>query len=215
MSNIYKIFSKIILKIITNTLVENQPKDQAGFRSKFSTIDHIHTLRQILQKCREYNKTYYLGFVDFNKAFDTLEHEYIWDALRRQGVQEKYIQIIKNVYIASTAQVKLESTGNEFPIRRGVRQGDHISPQLFSPVLEMIFRNLNWTKKGININGENLNHLRFADDLILFSEDTRTVGQMLEQLSDESVKAGLQNLTRTKIMTNAKQTGTNEKITKK
>lgn len=213
MSNIYKVFSKIILKRITNTLDENQPKEQAGFRSKFSTIDHIHTLRQILQKYREYNKTYYIGFVDFNKAFDTLEHEYIWDALRRQGIQEKYIQTIKNVYTASTAQVKLESMGNEFPIRRGVRQGDPISPKLFSAVLEMIFRNLDWTDKGLNINGENLSHLRFADDLILFSEDARTLEIMLQQLCDESAKAGLtMNLTKTKIMTNAQQTGTNDLI---
>ena len=214
MSNIYKIFSKIILKRITNTLDLNQPKEQAGFRSKFSTIDHIHTLRQLLQKYREYNKTYYIGFVDFNKAFDTLKHEYIWDALKMQGVQEKYIRIIKNVYTASTAQVRLESMGNEFPIRRGVRQGDPISPKLFSAVLEMIFRNLNWTKKGININGENLNNLRFADDLILFSEDAGTLGLMLQQLSDESAKAGLtMNLIKTKIMTNAQQIVTKQKIT--
>lgn len=68
MSNIYKVFSKIILSRITNTLEENQPKEQAGFRRHFSTIDHIHALRQILQKFKEYNKTYYLGFIDFNKA---------------------------------------------------------------------------------------------------------------------------------------------------
>ncbi|GBP25145.1 Putative uncharacterized transposon-derived protein F52C9.6 [Eumeta japonica] len=213
MSNIYKIFSKIILNRITNTLDEHQPKEQAGFRSKFSTIDHIHTLRQILQKYSEYNKTYYIGFVDFNKAFDTLEHDYIWDAMNRQGVQEKYIRIIKNVYTASTAKVKLEYEGSEFPIKRGVRQGDPISPKIFSAVLEMIFRNLNWTKNGLNINGENLNHLRFADDLILFSEDARTLEIMLQQLSDESVKAGLtMNPTKTKIMANSQQIAHNELI---
>ncbi|GBP03547.1 Retrovirus-related Pol polyprotein from type-2 retrotransposable element R2DM; Endonuclease [Eumeta japonica] len=133
-------------------------------------------------------------FVDFNKAFDTLEHDYIWDAMNRQGVQEKYIRIIKNVYTASTAKVKLEYEGSEFPIKRGVRQGDPISPKIFSAVLEMIFRNLNWTKNGLNINGENLNHLRFADDLILFSEDARTLEIMLQQLSDESVKAAYRQI---------------------
>lgn len=129
-------------------------------------------------------------------------------------MQEKYIRIIRNVYTASTAQVKLENMGNEFPIKRGVRQGDPISPKLFSAVLEMIFRNLNWTKNGLNINGENLNHLRFADDLILFSEDAGTLGLMLQQLSNESAKAGLtMNPTKTKIMTNSQQTLYNEPIT--
>lgn len=207
MSNIYKVFSKIILSRITNTLEENQPKEQAGFRRHFSTIDHIHALRQILQKFKEYNKIYYIGFVDFNKAFDTLEHRFIWDALKDQGVHAKYIRILKNVYTKSTTQVKLESIGEEFPVERGVRQGDPISPKIFAAVLEMIFRNLDWTNKGLNINGENLSHLRFADDLILFSENPKTLKEMLQQLAEESEKAGLSmNLTKTKVMSNSSQT---------
>lgn len=99
--------------------------------------------------------------------------------------------------------MKLESTGDEFPIKKGVRQGDPISPKLFSAVLEMIFRNLKWTK-GLNINGENLSHLRFADDIILFSDCPKTLESMLQQLSNESIKAGLSmNLTKTKIMSNS------------
>ncbi|GBP53971.1 Retrovirus-related Pol polyprotein from type-2 retrotransposable element R2DM; Endonuclease [Eumeta japonica] len=147
-----------VLSPITSTLDENQPKEQAGFRSKYSTVDHIHVLRQILQKYNEYNKKYYLGFVDYNKAFDSLEHDYIWEALRSQGVQEKYIRILMNIYSKSTAPIRLKTTGEEFPIEKGVRQGDPVSPKLFSAALEMIFRNLDWNKNGLNINGENLNH---------------------------------------------------------
>lgn len=204
MSNIYKIFSKIILSRITVTLDENQPKEQAGFRSKFSTIDHIHVVRQVLQKYKEYNKVYYLGFVDFNKAFDSLEHDSIWRALECQGVEPKYIRTLENIYAKSTAQVKLERTGEEFPIERGVRQGDPISPKLFSAVLEMIFRNLQWERNGLNINGDKLNHLRFADDIVLFSETPDSLEDMLQQLSDESAKVGLSmNISKTKVMTNS------------
>ncbi|GBP81979.1 Intraflagellar transport protein 80 homolog [Eumeta japonica] len=206
MSNIYKVFSKIILSRIAVTLDENQPKEQAGFCGKFSTIDHIH-VRQVLQKYQEYNKTYYIGCVDFQKAFDSLEHEYIWKALRCQGVQMKYIRTLSTIYSGSTAEAKLEATGEPFSIQRGVRQGDPISPKLFSVVLEMIFRNLEWEYMGLNINGEKLNHLRFADDLILFSENSKGLEKMLQQLSDESEKAGLtMNLSKTKIMTNAEPT---------
>lgn len=211
MSNIYKVFSKIILSRITRALDENQPREQAGFRSKFSTIDHIHVLRQVLQKYNEYNKIYFLGFVDYNKAFDSLEHEYIWEALREQNIQDRYIRILKNIYSKGTAQVRLEKSGEEFPIERGVRQGDPISPKLFSAALERIIRNLEWKDQGLNINGENLSHLRFADDLILFSECPRKLQQMLQQLSDQSAVAGLtMNITKTKIMTNSSKT---QKIT--
>ncbi|XP_037876062.1 LINE-1 retrotransposable element ORF2 protein isoform X1 [Bombyx mori] len=206
MSNIYKIFSKILLFRLTITLDENQPKEQAGFRSNFSTIDHIHVLRQILQKYREYNKTYYLGFVDFNKAFDSLEHHYIWESLEQQGVHKKYIRILKNIYGKSTAQIKLEKLGEEFPIERGVRQGDPISPKIFSAVLELIFRKLDWDNFGLNVNGDKLSHLRFADDLILFSECPMILERMLQQLADESANAGLtMNITKTKVMSNSSQ----------
>ena len=204
MSNIYKIFSKIILSRIAIALDENQPKEQAGFRSKFSTVDHIHVVRQVLQKYKEYNKEYYLGFVDFNKAFDTIDHSSIWKALESQGVQAKYIRILEKIYLGSRAKVKLERTGEEFPIERGVRQGDPISPKLFSAVLEMVFRNLRWDEIGLNINGVKLNHLRFADDIILFSETPDSLEHMLQQLSDESAKVGLAiNTSKTNVMTNS------------
>lgn len=50
MSNIYKIFSKIILKRLTKKLDVQQPKEQAEFRAGFSTLEHIQALKQIIEK---------------------------------------------------------------------------------------------------------------------------------------------------------------------
>ncbi len=70
---IAKIFSKAIENRIRLTLIEEQPTEQAGFRSSFSTVDHICTVKQIMEKSSEYNKTIYIGLIDFNKAFDSLK----------------------------------------------------------------------------------------------------------------------------------------------
>ncbi|GBP52074.1 Retrovirus-related Pol polyprotein from type-2 retrotransposable element R2DM; Endonuclease [Eumeta japonica] len=78
--------------------------------------------------------------------------------------------IIKEIYRGTTATIQLEQQGEEFGIEKGVRQGDPLSPKLFIAVLEDIFKNLDWEQFGININGSNLNHLRFADDIVLFAE---------------------------------------------
>ncbi|CAG4989725.1 unnamed protein product [Colias eurytheme] len=177
MSNVYKVFSKIILSRITATLDANQPKEQAGFRSKYSTIDHIHVLRQVLQKYNEYNKIYYLGFVDYNKAFDSLEHDYIWEALNIQGIHGKYIRILQNVYSRSTAQVRLESMGEIFPIERGVRQGDPISPKLFSAALEIVFRKLQWDYEGFSINDDACRRRRTRWALFVFPRQLALSGQ--------------------------------------
>ncbi|GBP39241.1 Retrovirus-related Pol polyprotein from type-1 retrotransposable element R2 [Eumeta japonica] len=89
MSNIYKIFAKIILKRMEGKLDEQQPI-QAGFRRDYSVLDHIHSVRQIIEKYREYQLVYYLAFVDYSKAFDSLIHANIWEALREQGIEQKY-----------------------------------------------------------------------------------------------------------------------------
>lgn len=206
MSNIYKIFAKIILKRITKSLEENQPREQAGFRSGYSTLDHIHVVKQLFEKSREYNVTFYCCFVDYSKAFDSLHHESIWRALKNQGVDIKYIQILKNIYKNSTARIKLEKEGPRIQIERGVRQGDPVSPKLFTAVLEEVFRQLNWDRYGLMINGENLSHLRFADDLIIFSHSKDNLQIMLKELDIESRKVGLtMNLEKTKVMTNGEQ----------
>ncbi|GBP79249.1 Craniofacial development protein 2 [Eumeta japonica] len=135
MSNIYKIFFKLILNRLKELLDQQQPMEQAGFRAGFSTIDHMHVLKQLIEKCTEY-----------------------------------------------------EISGEEFQIAKGVRQGDPLSPKLFSAILESVFRDLEWEKDGINIDGKKLNHLRFADDLVLITDNATTLQHMLQQLTEASRK---------------------------
>ena len=60
----------------------------------------------------------------------------------------------------------------EFPIHRGVRQGDPLSPKLFTAVMEEVFKKTD-ISEGVNVDGENLTNLRFADDVALFNETTK------------------------------------------
>lgn len=204
MSNIYKIFSKIILNRISNTLDENQPKEQAGFRKNFSTIDHIHSVKQTMEKYNEYNKQLYMAFIDYSKAFDSISHTAIWESLRNQGIPTTYINIIKNIYSNCKARIQLETLGEAFQVKRGVRQGDPMSPKLFSAVLENIFRKLFWDQHGLNIDGQKLNHLRFADDIVLFEEQPGILEKMIQDLNKESEKVGLSmNVNKTKLLTNS------------
>ena len=85
--------------------------------------------------------------------------------------------------------------------KRGVRQGDTISPKLFTATLESIFRRLNWENKGVKIDGKFLSNLRFTDDIFLGTETPQELQQMLQELSDESRRMGLKmNISKTKVM---------------
>ncbi|CAK1587710.1 unnamed protein product [Parnassius mnemosyne] len=200
---LYKLFSSIINKRISETLNTWQPVEQAGFRKGFSTIDHIHALELVIEKYQERHRPLYIAFVDYQKAFDTISHTSIWEALKVQKVEKEYIDVIRNIYSKSTGKVKLETIGQSFPIKRGVRQGDPLSPNLFIAVLETIIRKLDWNKCGLNINGRYLSHLRFADDIVLLSETSCGLQYMLETLNISSRQVGLEmNLSKTNPMTN-------------
>lgn len=85
-----------------------------------------------------------------------------------------------------------------------MRQGDPLSPKIFIAVLETVIKKLNWGKKGIYIQGAFLSHLRFADDIVVLSETSLQLQEMIESSQKASAKVGLQiNLTKTKTMTNS------------
>jgi len=153
-----------------------------------------------------------LAFVDYEEAFDSVEQEGILNSLREQGIN-RHIKLLQIFYANGTATVRLHKDSDKVKIAKGVRQGDTISPKLFTACLESIFRKINWERKGLNINGQYLNHLRFADDIILMSETAEELQDMLIDLKRESLKAGLKmNRSKTKVMSNSKAQNAKIKI---
>lgn len=136
----------------------------AGFRPSFSTLDHIQAINQLLKKCKEYNIEVHLAFIDFNKAFDNIYHSSIWQALSISNVEDIYVNVLKNIYRNATAYVSLDQDDRLFDLERGTRQGCPLSPALFNCVLELVFKNIDWSNKGLLINGMPFTHLRLADD---------------------------------------------------
>lgn len=84
-----------------------------------------------------------------------------------------------------------------------VRQGNPLSPIIFNCLLEQIFRELiSWQEKGVQINGKFLNNLRFANDIILLSDNLTQHRQiMLNELIKKGQTAGFE-ISKTKILSN-------------
>uniref|UniRef100_A0A7I4Z723 Reverse transcriptase domain-containing protein n=1 Tax=Haemonchus contortus TaxID=6289 RepID=A0A7I4Z723_HAECO len=144
LSVIYKLFTRVILNRIGRILDEGQPCEQAGFRKGFSTIDHIHTLTRLIEVSREYKMPLCLTFIDSKKAFDTVETEAVIEALGNQGVPTQYIRMLRELYDNFTTRISPFYKEVIINVKRGVRQGDTISPKLFSAALENIMRHLEW-----------------------------------------------------------------------
>ena len=93
--------------------------------------------------------------------------------------------------------VDMHKESEKIRIKRGVRQGDTISPKLFTATLESIIRKFIWENKGVKIDGELLSNHRFADDIFLCTETPQELQQALQELSDESRQMDLMNFAKT------------------
>ena len=67
LSQVYKIFTKVITKRLERKLDENPTREQAGFRKNYSTMDHIQTINLLREKCRDFNLPLCLIYVDFER----------------------------------------------------------------------------------------------------------------------------------------------------
>ncbi len=205
-SNLSKVFSKFLGQRISKIIDFQQPPEQAGFRRGFSTIDHLHTVNQLIEKSQEYNFDLHLAFIDYSKAFDSLDHNYMIKALKNQGIPATYIIIIKNMYTNLKARIKTDKLGTYFNIEKGVKQGDPLSSFIFICTLEEVFRGLEWDGKGLKINGKYLNNLRFADDIVLIAKNENELQTMMTELNEKSKIAGLSiNFDKTKILSRSKK----------
>jgi len=189
---------------MSHTLDYHQPREQAGFRSGYSTIDHIQTISQLQEKAKEYSIPLCFAFVDYEKAFDSIEYTPMFKALENQGVDEGYINIIRDLYKGATSTLKLHKDSDDIKLERGARQGDNISPKLFTACLQdTILNQINWENRGINIDGEYLAHLEFADDILLIAHSPQELEQMLIDIHNASKPVGLNmHLGKTKVMFN-------------
>ena len=169
-----KVLNRILL-VRMRTAVDILLRDQQeGFRKDRLCIDQICTLRVIIEQSLEWNSSLYVNFVDYEKAFDSVDRETLWKLLRFYGIPEKFVTLIKSSYEGFTCRVALKAQlSDSFEVRTGVRQGCLLSPFLFLLAIDWIMTSV--TKAGNNgiqwTPWEQLDDLDHADDLSLLSHN--------------------------------------------
>ena len=97
-------------------LQSQQPREQASFRKNWSAIDHLFVINQLLEKCDKYNVDVHLAFIDFTKAFDSLNHNFLIEALINQGMPKIYINLVINHHSDLEARIITDIKGSYFKI---------------------------------------------------------------------------------------------------
>ena len=94
---ISKIFCRMMLEQIKIGIDKKLPKEQAGFRPKRSTTGQIFILRNILEQANEWRAGLYIHIVDFEKAFNLVHRESLWNIMRSYGIPGKMVRVIADM----------------------------------------------------------------------------------------------------------------------
>ena len=206
MSHTLKILLKILMARLRNKIRPEISEVQFGFVADKGTTNAIFTMTMVTERCIEMQKDIYLCFIDYSKAFDKVRHEDLFQILNKLDIDGKDLRILSNLYWRQTATVRIDGEhSEETSIRRGVRQGCVLSPDLFNLYSENILREIK-DIKGISMGGYNLNNLRYADDTVLMAHSEHALQNMLDTVEAASEKRGLTlNISKTEAMTISKK----------
>ena len=208
-----KIYSSILNRRLQKYLEVNNilVEEQNGFRVGRSCIDHIFVLCTVLRNRKMMGKETFLCFIDYKKAFDSVDRNLLLYKLSNIGVNGKMYGAISSLYSNPKSRVILQDYSTDFfdcPV--GVKQGDCLSPTLFAIFINDLAIEIKESRVGIDLNIEDiagnieitlLNILLYADDIVLFAENETDLQFLLNIVEIWCQKWRLEvNLTKTNIL---------------
>ena len=117
--------------------------EQNGFWPKRSCVDHIFTLCDLLRIRKARNIETFCAFVDFQKAFDYVDHDLLRHKLLEIGIDGDICRVIKSIYTKPESCVAVcNRLSGWFLVKSGVRQGDSLSPILFTVFIKVLAADL-------------------------------------------------------------------------
>ena len=172
----YKIAAKAIANRIKSVLPNVINNDQTGFLKGRFIGENVRLIDSVIRYAAEKNIPGLLLFIDFEKAFDSLERPFISDSLRYFGFGPSLITWVKVLYCKSESCVLNNGWSSDFfDIQRGVRQGCPLSPYLFILSAEILAKAIrkNPNIRGISINNNDIKISQYADDTTLILDGSR------------------------------------------
>ena len=174
----FKIFTKVLtnrLSIVAQKIIR---PSQTAFIPGRHILEGVVILHETIHEMHKKKKNGVILKLDFEKAYDKVKWPFLQQVLRMKGFSTTWCAWINQVITKGSVAIKVnDDVGHYFQTRKGVRQGDPLSPILFNIVVDMLAILIERAKENQQFKGvvphlidDGLSILQYADDTILFME---------------------------------------------
>ncbi len=184
-SVVIRMFHRILARRVAR--LAPLPTLQKGFAFEEGTASNLLLLQDVIARAKKRHTRLQVCFIDFRKAFDSVGHPAILQAIRRWGFPAELVTYIDKFYSGASTSI----LGQRVRVTRGVLQGDPLSPLLFNIALDWALSSLP-EQVGVEYGGRTLRYLAFADDVVLFSTTPAGMETALAALESSAGKLGLE-----------------------
>lgn len=181
---------KLLTSIISSRILlhgqDRLAKEQGGFRNREECVSQAIVLHDLIQNAKKNNCLLFGCFLDLQAAFDSVPHPALFTSLESFGVTGKALSIIKDIYTGSVCKIRIDDQNTlteEIPIKKGVKQGDPLSPILFIIFINSLPTWLKSRNLGAHLNNNlhtKVSCLLYADDIVLTSTSQAEMDYMLD-----------------------------------
>ena len=200
----YKILTKVLAIRLEKVLPKIINPDQTGYVKGRYIGENIRLIQDLMFYLEKENSPGIAVFVDFRKAFDTIEWNYLEKALALFNFGPNFLQWFKTIYSnISSCVLNNGHASHFFPLTRGVRQGCPLSGLLFVIGLDLLARAIKTHDRinGIIIGNHEVKTTMYADDTTVFLRDTESISHLLKLLDQFKTVSGLEvNASKTEAM---------------
>lgn len=189
-STVLRAFSGILCKRLAEAC--NTHVRQRGFVESPGCSENLMLLEGMIRLSKREKRALAVVFVDFAKAFDSVSHLHIQAVLAQLGVDQHICELLRSAYHGSHARVKMaDGSTDRIYLKKGVKQGDPLSPLLFSLSIDPLLYASEEHGEGFKVRGERVTSFAFADDLVLLSDSWDGMAKNLVILEEFSRLTGL------------------------
>ncbi|KAH9089964.1 hypothetical protein Ae201684P_014719 [Aphanomyces euteiches] len=185
--------------------------DQQGFIRRSNIQTNIARLDDMLHHIKLHSPSSMVALLDFEKAFDRVDHAYLLRVLRHYGFPETFVDMVRVLYSGRKSRILVNGfLSKPVHISRGVLQGDPLSPLLFvialEPMCQLLRQHSNY---GIKCGDRYHTGSYFADDSQLYAANETCLHRQLALVRTFCDKSGFRlNVDKTQILTYSQLNGT-------